>query len=520
MYSVTVSVGAAALLFILLVMVCHLVRRRNQQSNKDVKRCIQPTATVSKPLHCLSQLFHRSLAPSLPGPPSLPFLGNIFELSQDHLPLYLTGLARRYGNIYRLRSGSTTMVILNSSEVIREALVKKRSDFAGRPQSYIADKVSGGGYLISLGDYSENWKSHRRLIHSALQRCVADSLHCLIEEQALYLKQVLLNYKEKPMDLSEDFTVATSNIITKLAFGKSYEKSSAHLREIHGCLKKIVSLWGSPWISALDSFPFLRKLPNAPFTRLMKEVAKRDELIRGHLDEFKQKKHSEDFEAPLLQYLNSPEGKVPKMTLTDSHIHMTTVDLLIGGTETTAAWLSWTIAFLLHRPEVQNRVHEELHSVLKGQYPHYSDRHKLPYLCAVINEVLRLRPVAPLAVPHKAIRDSSIAGYFIPKNTIVIPNLFGAHHDPDVWPDPQSFRPERFLEGNGSCLQALIPFGGGARLCLGESAAKMEMFLFTGYLLRDFQFLPASPEDLPDLRGLASVVLNAKPYRVIACPRA
>ncbi|KAB5586977.1 hypothetical protein PHYPO_G00007670 [Pangasianodon hypophthalmus] len=184
------------------------------------------------------------------------------------------------------------------------------------------------------------------------------------------------------------------------------------------------------------------------------------------------------------------------MTLTDSHIHMTTVDLLIGGTETTAAWLSWTIAFLLHRPEVQTRVYEELTNVLKGQYPRYSDRRRLPYLCAVINEMLRLRPVAPLAVPHKAIRDSSIAGYFIPKNTIVIPNLFGAHHDPEVWPDPHSFRPERFLQGDGSCLRALIPFGGGARLCLGESVAKMEMFLFTGYLLRDFQFLPASPRSL------------------------
>ncbi|KAF5901103.1 tenascin-like, partial [Clarias magur] len=411
---------------------------RNLHSHEDVKRGLQSKATVSKPLHGLSLL-----APSLPGPPSLPFLGNMLELSQDHLPLYLTELAHRYGSIYRLHCGSTTMVILNSSEVIREALVKKWSDFAGRPQSYTADKVSGGNYSISLGDFSKEWKSHRRLVHSALQHCVVESLHCLIEEQALHLKQVLLDYNKKPVDLSEDFTVATSNIITMLAFGKSYEKNSAHLEEIHDCLNKIVALWGSPWISALDYFPLLRKLPNAPFACLMREVARRDELIGGHLDEFKRRKDREegqDFAAPLLQYLHSPKG-VQKMTLTDSHIHMTTVDLLIGGTETTAAWLSWTIAFLLHRPEVQTRVYVELNSVLKGQYPRYSDRHRLPYLSAVINEVLRMRPVAPLAVPHKAIRDSSIAGYFIPKNTIIIPNLFGAHHDPAIWVDPHSFRP-------------------------------------------------------------------------------
>ncbi|XP_026854898.2 steroid 21-hydroxylase isoform X1 [Electrophorus electricus] len=514
----------AALLFLMWMFVIHLPGKRYRQTNTDGSTNSQTKALVPKPRHFLSSLFPHSVSPCLPGPPPLPLLGNIHELTRDHLPLHLTALARRYGNIYRLYCGNTTMVILNSSEIIREALVKKWSDFAGRPHSYTGDKVSGGGQSISLGDYSEEWKTHRRLAHSALQRCTADSLHSIIEKQALHLKQVLLDYNEKAVDLSEDFTVAASNVITTLTFGKSYNKSSVELQELHGCLNEIVALWGSPWITALDSFPLLRWLPNPPFSRLMKEVARRNELIRTHLEEFKQKtggKEEGTLAASLLRCLESPDGTAQKMTLTAIRMHMTIVDLLIGGTETAAAWLSWAIAFLLHRPEVQAAVHEELRTVLQGQDPRYSDRHRLPYLCAVINEVLRLRPVAPLAVPHKASRDSRIAGYFIPKDTVIIPNLFGAHHDPEVWSDPYSFRPERFLDRGGGSLRALMPFGGGARLCLGESVAKMELFLFTAYLLRDFQFMPASQEEpLPDLRGVASVVLKARPYRVIARPRA
>ncbi|MEQ2239388.1 hypothetical protein ILYODFUR_003982 [Ilyodon furcidens] len=382
--------------------------------------------------------------------------------------------------------------------------------------------VSGGGRNISLGDYTEEWRAHRRLVHSALHRCCQQSLHGVIERQALHLRKVLMDYQETAVDLSEDFTVAASNVITTLAFGKEYDKTTPELQELHSCLNDIVALWGSSWISALDSFPLLRKMPNPVFARLLKEVARRDAIIKQHLNNYKsQNKINEDaITGFLLQGLDKHQSTEHGELLTDVHVHMATVDLLIGGTETTAAWLNWTVAFLLHRPEVQANVYEELRTVLEGRYPKYSDRHRLPVLSSLINEMLRLRPVAPLAIPHRAIRDSSIAGYFIPKNTVIIPNLFGAHHDPAVWSEPYSFKPERFLEGGGSSTRLLMPFGGGARLCLGETVAKIELFLFTAYLLRDFQFvLPQSEGSLPDLRGVASVVLKVKAYKVVARPR-
>ncbi|CAL8286671.1 unnamed protein product [Merluccius merluccius] len=483
---------------------------------------IRPAAFSPSAPHAQSRRSQRLHGGLPPGPPGLLLLGNLVDLSQKHLPSHLTGLAQRYGRIFTLTCGNSTLVVLNSNDLIKEALVKKWSDFAGRPISYTGDMVSGGGCSVSLGDYSEEWRAQRRLVHRSLQRCSQTSLHALIQKQALLLRKVLIGYNGSAVDLSEDFTVAASNVITALTFEKEYEKDSEELQRLHSCLNKIVSLWGSPWISALDSFPLLRKLPNRPFSRLLKEVARRDDIIGAHLNEFKlQDNKSEDsITDSLLKGIDQCIGSAHGVRLTATHLHMAAVDLLIGGTETTAAWLNWTVAFLLHRPEVQSQVYEEMCAVLEDRYPHYSDRRRLPLLSAVVSEVLRLRPVAPLAVPHRALRDSSIAGYFIPKDTLIIPNLFGAHHDPAVWTEPYCFRPERFLEGGGGCAGSLLAFGGGPRRCLGETVAKMELFLFTAYLLRDFQFVSCGEEaGLPDLEGEASVVLKVKSYKVIAVPR-
>ncbi|KAK7886649.1 hypothetical protein WMY93_026270 [Mugilogobius chulae] len=471
------SVGALLFLVSLVVVLISVVNERlkpNAAEDNKVKSSL---------FHQICQFVCGSPSISVPGPPSYFPFGNMMELAHDHLPLHLTSLAQRYGSIYRLRCGNTTIVVLSSTEVIREALVKKWSDFAGRPHSYTGNIVSGGGFSISLGDYTELWRAHRRLVHSALQRCCQKSLHELIERHALRLRKVLMDYKGTAVDLSEDFTVAASNVITTLAFGKEYDKSSPELQQLHKCLNEIVALWGSSWISALDSFPLLRRLPNPVFARLLKEVVRRDDIIQKHLKDYKsQDKKSEDAITGSLLH-----GLEQNTELTDTHVHMATVDLLIGGTETTAAWLNWTIGFLLHRPE----------------YPKYSDRHRLPVLNALIHEVSG---------------SDHIAGYFIPKNTVIIPNLFGAHHNPAVWPEPYSFKPERFLEGGGS-TRALVPFGGGARLCLGESVAKMELFLFTAYLLRDFQFVLPDKVPPPDLKGVASVVLKINPFKAIALPR-
>lgn len=224
----------------------------------------------------------------------------------------------------------------------------------------------------------------------------------------------------------------------------------------------------------------------------------------------------------MLQRLGKPTAEESHGQLLEGHVHMSVVDLFIGGTETTATTLSWAVAFLLHHPEVQQRLQEELDRELgpeaSGSQVPYRDPARLPLLTATIAEVLRLRPAVPLALPHRTTRPSSILGYDIPEGMVVIPNLQGAHLDETVWERPQEFWPDRFLAPGAS--PRVLAFGCGARVCLGEPLARLELFVVLARLLRAFTLLPPGGT-LPSLqpRAHCGVNLTMRPFQVQLQPR-
>lgn len=188
------------------------------------------------------------------------------------------------------------------------------------------------------------------------------------------------------------------------------------------------------------------------------------------------------------------------------------VTMLVGGHETTANTLAWTLSHILPRPEVMDRLTAELHAHF-GDGPIDPTRcHELPYLDACLQESMRLTPIAP-AVPRVAASDYVLGQWTLPAGTILFPCTYITHHRADLWPEPEAFRPERFLGDTRVPNDRFFPFGGGRRTCIGMAFARFEMRIVLATLLRHGQWRPVDGgAKAPRIRGL-----TVAPQRIEAC---
>uniref|UniRef100_A0A3B5PV03 Uncharacterized protein n=1 Tax=Xiphophorus maculatus TaxID=8083 RepID=A0A3B5PV03_XIPMA len=421
-----------------------------------------------------------------PGPKPLPLLGSLLQLDLQRPYKTLCELSKKYGSVFTVYFGP-----------------KKR-------------------ILFSNG---ETWKEMRRFALSTLKdfgmgKRVAEEK---ILEECGHLIQV---FERKPFNTSHPVNYATSNIISSIVFGSRFDYDDLRFRNLVSRVNESISLFGTTGIQLYNTFPRLvRWIKNRQVILKNTEKTIRDvedltqklketlnpQICRGLVDCF------------LIRKQKDEDSCVKDIQFTEENLIFTVMNLFSAGTDTTAATLRWGLLLMAKYPQIQDQVQEELTRVAGSHEVHVEDRKNLPYTDAVIHEIQRLGNIVPMAVPHKTSQDVTIQKYFIKAGTTVIPLLTSVPYDESEWESPHTFNPSHFLDKEGRFIKrdAFLPFSAGRRACIGESLARMEVFLFFTSLLQRFRFIPppgVSENDL-DLTPAVGFTIPPSPHELCAISR-
>ncbi len=431
--------------------------------------------------------------PALPGPKGLPVLGTSIGMVRDSLAL-LRSVAREYGDIVRIPVITGTRILLNHPDYIQQVLVMQPHKFHKSKLSKEAtERLLGQGLLISEGDF---WRRQRRLAQPAFHKQRINEYSSAMLECA---RAQIRNWREgETRNVAQEMMELTLEAAVRTLFGTTLPGEAKRVGRAMAFLMRYSLRRARHPLHFPASWPTPRNL------RANREFAFLDSLVYRIISE---RKANADLNRrnDLLSLLMGAMD-VDGSQMTPKQLRDETMTLFIAGHETTAITLAWTWYLLAQHPAVEARLEQELRGVLGGRAPEPADLARLPYLHALIDEVLRLYPPA-YVLARVAIAPFRTGEYEFPAGETVLLSQWVMHRDPRYYADPDAFRPERWLDGLADRLPpgAYFPFGDGPRRCIGQSFALLESALVIATIAQRFRFrlVPgrtAVPEPLVTLR--------------------
>ena len=422
-----------------------------------------------------------------PGPQGRYLVGNLLDYSRDPLG-FLEGSARRYGDVVRLQFPGPPAYLISHPEHIYQVLLAENRNFVKDRETRRSVGFLGNGLLINEGS---SWRRQRRLAQPAFHR---GRITGYGEVMVGYTERMLQDWKSgEDRDIHKDMMGLTLEIVTKTLVDADISGEAEKVGEALGAVMSYSSEQGSSL--------FLRMLPESIPTpavrRFDRAIQHLDEFIYGIIDE---RRESGRDTGDLLSMLLHARDEVTGEGMDDKQLRDEVMTIVLAGHETTAIALSWTWHLLSQHSAVEQKLHDELDAVLAGRPPTMENISRLPYTDAVIKESLRLYPPA-WAVGREALSDCEVGGYQLPAKSQLFISQWVTHRDHRYFEEPERFIPERWLDGLEKRLPryAYFPFGGGPRLCIGNSFAKMEAVLLLSTIARKFKLLPAGKKPpVPD----------------------
>ncbi|PKA66534.1 Cytochrome P450 71A1 [Apostasia shenzhenica] len=433
---------------------------------------------------------HRRSLP--PGPPPLPIIGNLHELSHViHVSFHR--LSKEYGPLIYLKLGSTSVVIASSMEVASQILKTNDAIFSSRPPLTAITRFTYDGIDIGASPFGEYWKKMKRFgtVHF-FNAAKVQSFRRIREEEVNVLingiKKASLN--GEPINVSERAVCLLQNIIFREVFSRRLSADGeCKLSPYSDLIKDMMSMMTS--FNVRDFFPSFWWL---------------------------------DF---LTGWRIKLEKKFEQMNQIYEKEIQARLDMFFGGTDTSSVTIEWGMTELMKNSEVMKKAQEEVRRVVghKGKVDEETDIKHLHYLKMVIMETLRLHPPTPLLAPRECLKDTKINGYDVPAKTIAVINVWSMGRDSKYWDDPHRFQPERFENKSinfwGNHFN-FIPFGSGRRICPGITFAMANIELAFANILYSFDWkLPngLTEKDIDTSEHVGLVTRKKDPLILMATPK-
>ncbi|XP_072019394.1 cytochrome P450 2U1-like [Amphiura filiformis] len=458
-----------------------------------------------------------------PGPWRFPIVGFFPQLlwymyKGEELHMIVTRLGHKYGKIYSFNLFGLVVVVINDFSIMQEGL----NDPA----------LSNKGYNNALeaeifGSHAHSYKHNaelRTFLLTAFRGLGIGkrSYEADIVEESKALVDELNTQEGKPCNPHHYVTNTAANVLFKILYGKRHEYDDDKFRHLLDLNHRLRKLFGSGFWSVLLPYYF----PNKDIRELLKLykdiIAFLDKLIDEHREHFDAENPADFIDLYLKEMDEKPTPHDPYSHLHEHNMKGVLYLVFLAGGHTVSTTLEWCCLYMMAHPEIQQKIHEEIDSVVgHNRVPLLADQNNLPYTRATLLEIQRHVTLLPLNDFHAAGNETSLSGYRIPKGALIISNLYAVMRDPIAFPEPDHFKPERFIDENGEYVERkeVIPFAVGRRSCAGQNIARMELFVFFTHLLHRFSLV--KPDDVPrvSFEGIYGSSFVPKPFMTIFLPR-
>ncbi|MBW4568904.1 MAG: cytochrome P450 [Tolypothrix carrinoi HA7290-LM1] len=381
-----------------------------------------------------------------------------------------------------------TVVFVNHPQAIQEILTNDRKKFAALGELNKIMQPFVGNYSLLMLD-GDRHKRQRQLMmpsfHGERMQAYGQIITNLTEK---ILSQLPLNKLFSARNITQDISL---QVILQTVFGVYDKGRSEQLKHL---MPLLLDSFKSPLTSSLFFFSFLQKDLGAwsPWGKFLRDRQQIDELLYVEIAERREKPDPEKID--ILSLLMSVRDEEDQL-MTDRELRDQLITLMLAGYETTSTSMAWALYWIHHLPQVREKLLQELDAL--GDSPDPMSIFRLPYLTAVCNETLRITPVVMFSFPRVVQQPCELLGHPLEPGTVLLNSIYLTHRREDLYPEPEQFKPKRFLERQFSPYE-FMPFGGGVRRCIGETLAMFEMKLVLATILSHYQLALADnqPERL------------------------